>query len=179
MGLVVLGQPAVAAADTVHLWPSWKRPDRPPHYWRHFGRQLPAETVRTLAAGPLLAMNSRSRETLRNSTVTLVANSATAGKARRLGASDVRFMMADGLPDGWLAKPRTGQMDADGAWAGRLLPHKAPELAVEAFADLAVSFRPAWLLRVTARWRDRSGRRLSVAESPGMCRCLGMFPGMR
>ena len=109
----------------------------PPHYWRHFGRQLPVETVRTLLAGPLLNMNSRSRETLRNSTVTLVANSATAAKARRLGARDVRPMMADGLPAEWLAKPR---LRPEGTpvvlWVGRLLPHKAPVLAVEAFAGL-------------------------------------------
>jgi glycosyltransferase involved in cell wall biosynthesis len=109
----------------------------PPHYWRSFGRQLPLETLRTAIAGPLLTMNSQSRETLRNSTVTLVANSATAAKARRLGACDVRFMMADGLPEQWLAKPRSRP---DGTpvvlWVGRLLPHKAPVLAVEAFAGL-------------------------------------------
>jgi hypothetical protein len=80
----------------------------PINYWRQFGRQLPAETMRTVLAGQLLTLNSRSRETLRNSTVTLVANSATASSARRLGAADVRFMMADGLPAEWEATAAQG-----------------------------------------------------------------------
>ena len=36
----------------------------PVSYWRQFGRQLPMETFRTVFAGSLLTMNSRSRETL-------------------------------------------------------------------------------------------------------------------
>ena len=78
----------------------------PVRYWRQFGRQLPAETFRTVFARSLLTMNRRSRDTLRNATVTLVANSATAASARRLGATDVRFMMADGVPAPWLADAR-------------------------------------------------------------------------
>ncbi len=109
----------------------------PVRYWRQFGRQLPMETFRTVFAGRLLTMNSRSRETLRNSTVTLVANSATAASARRLGATDVRFMMADGLPASWLARPRPRPEGVPVVlFVGRLLPHKAPVLAVEAFAGL-------------------------------------------
>ncbi len=109
----------------------------PINYWRQFGRQLPAETMRTVLAGQLLTLNSRSRETLRNSTVTLVANSATASSARRLGAADVRFMMADGLPAEWLADARLRPTGTPVVlWVGRLLPHKAPVLAVEAFAAL-------------------------------------------
>ena len=109
----------------------------PVNYWRHFGRQLPAETVRTVSARSLLTLNRRSRETLQKSAVTLVANSATAAAARRLGAADVRSMMADSLPREWLADAR---MRPNGTpvvlWVGRLLPHKAPVLAVEAFAGL-------------------------------------------
>ncbi len=109
----------------------------PVHYWRQFGRQLPMETFRTIFAGTLLTMNSRSRETLRNSTVTLVANSATAASARRLGARDIRPMMADGLPAEWLARPRQRPEGVPVVlFVGRLLPHKAPVIAVEAFADL-------------------------------------------
>jgi len=109
----------------------------PVRYWRQFRRQLPMETFRTVFAGRLLTMNSRSRETLRNSTVTLVANSATAASARRLGATDVRFMMADGLPAAWLARPRPRPEGIPVVlFVGRLLPHKAPVLAVEAFAGL-------------------------------------------
>jgi len=109
----------------------------PVRYWRQFGRQLPAETFRTVFAGSLLTTNTRSRETLRNATVTLVANSATAASARRLGARDVRFMMADGLPAPWLAEPRQRPAGPPVVlFVGRLLPHKAPVIAVEAFAGL-------------------------------------------
>ena len=144
----------------------------PPHYWRSFGRQLPQETLRTAVAGPLLTMNSRSRETLRNSTVTLVANSATAAKARRLGARDVRFMMADGLPEQWLAKPRSRP---DGTpvvlWVGRLLPHKAPVLAVEAFAGLR-RLMPARM--VIAGEGPLAGAVRTTAERLGVARDVDM-----
>jgi glycosyltransferase involved in cell wall biosynthesis len=46
-------------------------------------------------------------------------------------------MMADGLPGDWLTAPRK---QPDGIpivlWAGRLLPRKAPTLAIQAFAEL-------------------------------------------
>jgi glycosyltransferase involved in cell wall biosynthesis len=109
----------------------------PVNYWRRFGRQLPAETVRTVVAGSLLTLNRWSRETIQNSAVTLVANSATAAAARRLGAADVRFMMADSLPREWLADARPRPKGTPVVlWVGRLRPHKAPVLAVEAFAEL-------------------------------------------
>jgi len=109
----------------------------PANYWRYFGRDWPAETLRTASTGSLLKLNSRSRQTIRNSAVTLVCNSATAAASRRLGAADVRFMLADGLPHDWLASARpqpTGPPVV--VWVGRLLPRKAPTLAVQAFAEL-------------------------------------------
>ena len=69
----------------------------PPGYGRYFGRGWATETMRTAATGSLLKLNKRSRETLRNSAVTLVCNSATEAAVKRLGARDVRFMLADGL----------------------------------------------------------------------------------
>jgi glycosyltransferase involved in cell wall biosynthesis len=109
----------------------------PAHYWRYFGRDWPAEKLRTASTGSLLKLNSRCRETIRNSAVTLVTNSATAAACRRLGAADVRYMLAEGLPSDWLvgARPQPTGIPVV-LWVGRLLPRKAPTLAVEAFAEL-------------------------------------------
>jgi glycosyltransferase involved in cell wall biosynthesis len=109
----------------------------PAGYWRYFGRQGPVETLRTAFGRWLLPLNARSRETTRNSAVTLVANSPTAAATRRLGATNVRFMMADGLPADWIGQPHSRPSGVPSVlWVGRLLPHKAPVLAVEAFAEL-------------------------------------------
>jgi glycosyltransferase involved in cell wall biosynthesis len=109
----------------------------PVNYWRYFSSKLPWEIFRSTFAGPLLPFNRWSRDTLRNSAVTLVANSPTAASARRQGAADVRFMMADALPPEWINEAR---MRPSGTpvvlCVGRLLPHKAPVLAVRAFAIL-------------------------------------------
>jgi glycosyltransferase involved in cell wall biosynthesis len=109
----------------------------PGAYWRYFGREWPSELARTAATGSLLRLNVRSRETIRNADVTLVCNSDTEAAARRLGAQDVRFMLADGMPTEWLGEQRSRP---DGLpvvfWVGRLLPRKAPVLAIEAFAEL-------------------------------------------
>jgi len=108
----------------------------PSNYWRYFGRAWAVEMLRA-STGSLLKLNSRSRETIRNSAVTLVTNSATAVACQRLGGSDVRYMLADGLPGNWLggARPQpTGTPVV--LWVGSLLPHKAPTLALQAFAEL-------------------------------------------
>ena len=109
----------------------------PAHYWRYFGRDWPAETLRTASTGSLLTLNRRCRDTIRNSAVTMVCNSATTAAVRRLGATDIRFMLADGLHPDWLASPRSRPEDVPVVlWVGRLLPRKAPVLAVQAFAEL-------------------------------------------
>jgi glycosyltransferase involved in cell wall biosynthesis len=109
----------------------------PRGYWRYFGREWPVEAMRTASTGPLLTLNGRCRDTVRNSAVTLVCNSATEAATRRLGAADVRFMLADGLPAEWLGEahqPPGGTPVV--LFVGRLIPRKAPLLAVEAFARL-------------------------------------------
>ena len=109
----------------------------PANYWRYFGREWPAETLRTISTGSLLALNRRSRETIRHSAVTLVTNSATAAACRRLGAADVRYMLAEGLPRDWVGDPRPRPSGPPMVlWLGRLLARKAPTLAIEAFAEL-------------------------------------------
>jgi glycosyltransferase involved in cell wall biosynthesis len=145
----------------------------PVRYWRQFGRQLPMETFRTVCADKLLTMNSRSQETLRNSTVILVANTATAASARRLGARDIRPMMADGLPAEWLARPRLRPEGVPTVlFVGRLLPHKAPVIAVEAFADLR-RMMPARML--IAGEGPLSGAVRAAAERLGVARDVQML----
>ena len=109
----------------------------PASYWRYFGRNWPAEMLRTAATGPLLNLNSRSRDTIRNSSVILASNSATLTRTQRLGAANVRFMLSDALPRDWLvdARPRPTGIPVV-LWIGRLLARKAPTLAVRAFAEL-------------------------------------------
>jgi glycosyltransferase involved in cell wall biosynthesis len=145
----------------------------PVNYWRHFGRQLPVETVRTVFARSLLTLNRWSRETLQNSAVTLVANSATAAAARRLGAADVRPMMADSLPREWLADARLRPNGTPVVlWVGRLLPHKAPVLAVEAFAGLRRTM-PARL--VIAGDGPLSGQVRATAQRLGIAQDVQML----
>lgn len=109
----------------------------PGGYWRYFGREWPSEMLRTAFAGPLLKLNNRCRQTIRHSAVTLVNNSATAAACRRLGGTDIRYMLADGLSCDWIAGPRSQPAGIPVVlWVGRLLPRKAPALAVQAFAEL-------------------------------------------
>lgn len=109
----------------------------PSNYWRYFGKRWPAELIRNVTVGPVLQLNGRTRETLRNAATVLVTNSATEIVCRRLGVEDVRYFLAEGLPTDWLSQPRqrpTGTPIV--LWVGRMLPRKAPTLAVEAFAEL-------------------------------------------
>jgi glycosyltransferase involved in cell wall biosynthesis len=109
----------------------------PGSYWRYFGREWPAETLRTAFAGPLIRLNGRCRQTIKNSAVTLVNNSETAAACQRLGGADIRYMLADGLSCDWLTDAREQPSGTPVVlWVGALLPHKAPTLAVQAFADL-------------------------------------------
>lgn len=109
----------------------------PRSYWRYFGRDWPVEKLRTAMTGPLLPLNGRCRRTLQNSAIVLACNSATAIASRRLGATDVRHMMADALPIDWIASPRTKPTGLPVVlWVGRLIPRKAPMLAIRAFAEL-------------------------------------------
>jgi glycosyltransferase involved in cell wall biosynthesis len=109
----------------------------PGGYRRYFGRDWPTEMVRTAAAGPFLKLIGRCRKTVQHSAVTLVNNSETAAACRRLGAADIRYMLADGLSADWISDPRSQPQGTPVVlWIGRLLSRKAPTLAVEAFAEL-------------------------------------------
>ena len=109
----------------------------PASYWRYFGRKWPAEILRTVSTGRMLNLNSRCRDTIRNSAVTLVCNSETAAACSRLGTKDIRFMLADGLAPSWIGAAHTQPTGTPVVlFIGRLIPRKAPTLAVEAFAEL-------------------------------------------
>jgi len=109
----------------------------PSGYWRYFGRDWAKEFARSTATGSLLRLNGWTKETLRESAVVLVTNSATEAAARRFGARDVRYFLAEGLPEEWIGAPRQRPAGVPVVlWVGRMLPRKAPVLAVKAFAEL-------------------------------------------
>jgi glycosyltransferase involved in cell wall biosynthesis len=109
----------------------------PASYWRYFGREWPLEILRTVSTGRMLKLNGPCRDTIRNSAITLVCNSETATACSRLGAKDIRFMLADGLVPSWIGTARTQPSGTPIVlFIGRLIPRKAPTLAVEAFAEL-------------------------------------------
>ena len=149
----------------------------PANYWRYFGRNWAGESLRTASTGSLLKLNSRCRETIQNSAVTFVCNSATATACRRLGATDVRFMMADGLTLDWLAEPRVQPTGTPVVlWLGRLLPRKAPTLAIEAFAELRRTMPAQLILAGDGPLRDQvraTVDRLGIARDVQL---LGQVP---
>lgn len=118
----------------------------PGDYKDYFAGSWSAELLRTALTGPLLTLNSRSRNTIRHASVILATNSATAEACIRLGAADVRYMLAEGLPEDWVAVPRARPTGTPTVlWVGRLMPRKAPLLALRAFALLRRSL-PARLV---------------------------------
>ena len=83
----------------------------PSNYRSYFGREWPVEKARSVATGSLLKLNGWTKETLRNSSVVLVTNSATQAACRALGARDVGAFLADGLPQEYIgaAVPAAGR----------------------------------------------------------------------
>jgi glycosyltransferase involved in cell wall biosynthesis len=109
----------------------------PGEYWRYFGRDWVMELGRSAATGSLLRLNGWTKETIREAATVLVTNSATEAAVRRFGAKDVRYMLAEGLPQEWLSGRRQRPAGVPVVlWVGRMLPRKAPVLAVQAFAEL-------------------------------------------
>jgi len=75
-----------------------------------------------------------SKESLRNASLVLASNFDTLTKVQRLGATNVELMIQEAMEDTVIisrtSKPKTSII----VWAGRFLPGKLPELAIEAFA---------------------------------------------
>jgi len=108
----------------------------PASYWRYFGRDWPLEAVRNTATKSLLGLNPLS-QTVRKAAVTLATNYDTVSLSKSLGGRDVRYSLAEGLPADWIAAPRQKPAGVPTVlWVGRMLPRKAPALAVRAFAEL-------------------------------------------
>lgn len=149
----------------------------PASYWRYFGRGWPAEMARTASTGRMLKLNNRCRQTIQNSAITLVNNSATAAACARLGAKDIRYMMADGLVPSWIGAAHAQPAGVPVVlFVGRLIARKAPTLAVEAFAELRRK-TPARL--VIAGDGPLRGKVLETAERLGVAddvQLLGAVP---
>ncbi|MDT0213302.1 glycosyltransferase [Rothia sp. ARF10] len=128
----------------------------PSAYRHYFGRWWPLEWARTTVTRSLMSLNSRSRKTVRGASVTLVTNSATAEAARQLGATDVRPFLAEGLPASWVVPPR---QVPDGLpvvlWVGRMMPRKAPLLALESFARLRATMPARFVMAGDGPLLDR------------------------
>ena len=99
----------------------------PASYGRYLGRDWLPETVRTTVTGPLLKLNGRGRETIRNSAVTLACNSATMAAGQRLGGADIRYMMSDALSRDWLVSlPPATHWHSRGALGWQAIPAQGP-----------------------------------------------------
>ena len=108
----------------------------PASYWRYFGRDWPLEAVRNTVTKSLLGLNPLS-QAVRQAAVTLATNHDTVSLCKSLGARDVRYSLAEGLPADWISGPRRKPAGVPTVlWVGRMLPRKAPTLAVRAFAEL-------------------------------------------
>lgn len=140
----------------------------PAHYWSYFGREWPFEIVRTTYVTSLPILNGREHETIRNSAVTLVCNSATATISQRLGGSDIRSMLQDALPRDWLVRPRPQPTGIPVVlWVGRLIPRKAPTLAIKAFAQLRRAIPAHMIMAGDGPLRNQvcaTVKRLGIAE---------------
>jgi glycosyltransferase involved in cell wall biosynthesis len=149
----------------------------PAHYGRYFGREWPAELARTAATGRMLQLNSRCRETIRNSALTLVNNSATAAACARLGAREVRYMLADGLAPSWVG---AAHAQPDGTpvvlFIGRLIPRKAPTLAVEAFAELRRTMDARLVIAGDGPLREKVVETIERLGIAGDVEMLGKIP---
>lgn len=109
----------------------------PKEYKRYFGKDWGWELFRNVSTGPLLKINKWTRDTLKNSAVTLVENSATQAACLRMGGQDVRYFLASGIPQGWVTGPRQRPSGVPIVfWGGRMLARKMPDVAVRAFAEL-------------------------------------------
>lgn len=139
----------------------------PSGYQRYFGREWPTEVARTLATRSL-ALNLRCRQTLSHAALTLVCNSETAAACKRLGAKDIRFMMADGLAPDAIGSVRSQPTGVPLIiYVGRLIPRKAPQLAVEAFAELRRTTEARLAIAGQGSLRgelEATARRLGIAD---------------
>ncbi|WP_127360609.1 glycosyltransferase family 4 protein [Actinacidiphila soli] len=119
---------------------------------RHMGAAYRQEALRELLWVRGLSHRSACRATLREAAEVLTTNRDTARLAHRLGRPDARMMLADGVPDGLVREhPRDVSESAHPPtvlWVGRLVPRKAPGLALQTFALLQAEIPDARLVVV-------------------------------
>ncbi|MFF9117166.1 glycosyltransferase family 4 protein [Streptomyces massasporeus] len=114
-----------------------------PHSHRRWlGPAYFQEMVRELLWVRGMSLRPTCRATLREAALVLATNRDTARRARRLGRSDPRLVLSDGVPDALLREPRREPPERRRRpptvlWVGRLTAIKAPELALRAFAHLS------------------------------------------
>jgi glycosyltransferase involved in cell wall biosynthesis len=117
---------------------------------RHLGGAYRQEALRELLWVRGLSHRPSCRSTLREAAAVLTTNRDTARLARRLGRLDARMMLADGVPDALVREhPRHVSESSHPPtvlWVGRLVPRKAPGLALQAFTHLRADIPDARLL---------------------------------
>ncbi|MGW0884305.1 glycosyltransferase [Streptomyces sp. NPDC002671] len=112
-----------------------------PHsHRRYLGAAYWQEAVRTLRVR-CLSHRPLCRTTVSEAAVVLATNRDTVRLARRLGRTDTRLVLADGIQESLLREPAEGERARPAGpptvlWVGGLIAIKAPELALRTIAHL-------------------------------------------
>lgn len=135
-GGVHLGSELWRLSTPLIYGPVGSSPTPPASYRRYFGREWSSELLRGAVSGPLLNLNKFAKQTVRNAAVTLAFGSDARSACERLGAHDIRYMIADGLSPEKIGAARVQPAGTPVVlYVGRLIARKGPTLAVEAFAE--------------------------------------------
>jgi glycosyltransferase involved in cell wall biosynthesis len=166
-GGVHLGSELWRLSTPLVYGPVGSSPAPPANYRRYFSREWPAEVARGAVTGPLLKLNKFAKKTVRSAAVTLTYGDARSA-CERLGARDIRYMIADGLSP---EKIGTARMQPAGTpvilYVGRLIARKGPTLAIEAFAEFRRSVPARLVIAGRGPLREEAeflAKRLGVAD---------------
>ncbi|MEU6657887.1 glycosyltransferase family 4 protein [Streptomyces sp. NPDC046821] len=112
-----------------------------PHSHRRYLDTYWQEALRTVLWARCYSRRPSCRTTLREAAAVFVTNRDTQQAARRLGRTDARLMLAEGIKESVIREtPEDESARADRPptvlWVGGLIPRKSPELALRAFARL-------------------------------------------
>lgn len=148
----------------------------PLRFIRYFGRAAITELLRT-ARVRALPLSPRLRRAARSTRPALAINEETASLLRTAGATTTRPFLEMGISEDGLARSaseRTSPESLIVAWAGRLEPHKALPLALEAVAltQRDVRLEVAGDGYMAEKWK-RTAEDLGVADR---VRFLGQLP---
>lgn len=176
-GGVHLGSELWRLSTPLIYGPVGSSPTPPASYRRYFGGEWHNEMLRGAVSGPLLKLNKFAKQTVQNAAVTLTFGSNARSACERLGARDVRYMIADGLAP---EKISTARVQPTGApvilYVGRLIARKGPTLAVEAFAAFRRTAPARLVVAGDGPFREEAqalAKRLGVA---GDVKFLGNVP---